>query len=97
MVRSAARDRDPVDVRVTLRALTAMNRLAALRAPLLLRRRVIVLGSTALRAIVADDFNAAWVPFQEKFNEAVSDDAPPFYWADDGVHPTMAGHALMAT
>ena len=36
------------------------------------------------------------VPFQEKFNEAVSDDAPPFYWADDGVHPTMAGHALMA-
>ena len=22
--------------------------------------------------------------------------APPAYWARDGVHPTLAGHALMA-
>jgi lysophospholipase L1-like esterase len=22
--------------------------------------------------------------------------APPAYWAGDGVHPTLAGHALMA-
>ncbi len=35
------------------------------------------------------------VPFQQMFNDALAD-APPQYWAGDGVHPTMAGHALMA-
>jgi len=30
------------------------------------------------------------------FDEALSDTTPPSYWAGDGVHPTMAGHALMA-
>lgn len=39
---------------------------------------------------------AAWVPFQTMFDEAVSELMPPDYWAGDGVHPTMAGHALMA-
>jgi lysophospholipase L1-like esterase len=39
---------------------------------------------------------ATWVPFQTMFNEAISDATPPRYWAGDGVHPTMAGHALMA-
>jgi lysophospholipase L1-like esterase len=38
---------------------------------------------------------ATWVPFQTMFDEAVKA-APPEYWAADGVHPTMAGHALMA-
>lgn len=45
---------------------------------------------------VADLAGAIWVPFQSMFDEAVSDETPPEYWAGDGVHPTMAGHALMA-
>lgn len=45
---------------------------------------------------VADLAGATWVPFQSMFDEAVSDETPPEYWAGDGVHPTMAGHALMA-
>ncbi len=34
------------------------------------------------------------VPFQTMFDEAVKA-APAEYWAADGVHPTLAGHALM--
>lgn len=45
---------------------------------------------------VAKDAGALWVPFQTMFDDAVSDATPPNYWAGDGVHPTMAGHALMA-
>ncbi len=45
---------------------------------------------------VADLAGATWVPFQSMFDDAVSDETPPEYWAGDGVHPTMAGHALMA-
>lgn len=45
---------------------------------------------------VAEGAKAIWVPFQTMFDDAVSDDAPPEYWAGDGVHPTLAGHALMA-
>ncbi|MFT5175351.1 MAG: lysophospholipase L1-like esterase [Gammaproteobacteria bacterium] len=36
-----------------------------------------------------------FVPFQKMFDDATSE-APPAYWAGDGVHPTMAGHALMS-
>ena len=35
------------------------------------------------------------VPFQIMFDDATKV-APPEYWAGDGVHPTLAGHALMA-
>lgn len=45
---------------------------------------------------VSDAAGAIWVPFQSMFDTAVSDATPPNYWAGDGVHPTMAGHALMA-
>jgi lysophospholipase L1-like esterase len=45
---------------------------------------------------VAEAAGAVWVPFQTMFDEAVDGDTPPSYWAGDGVHPTMAGHALMA-
>ena len=45
---------------------------------------------------VAKDAGALWVPFQSMFDDAVSEATPPAYWAGDGVHPTMAGHALMA-
>jgi len=36
-----------------------------------------------------------FVPFQEIMN-AAQREAPPAYWAEDGVHPTPAGHWRMA-
>ncbi len=45
---------------------------------------------------VAKKHNAIWVPFQAKFDEAVSSGTAPEYWAADGVHPSHAGHSLMA-
>jgi lysophospholipase L1-like esterase len=50
------------------------------------------------RAVVAKlckEFGAVLVPFQSMFDEAVNL-APPEYWAADGVHPSAAGHLLMA-
>jgi lysophospholipase L1-like esterase len=44
---------------------------------------------------VADALQLTFVPFQSMF-DAAAKDAPPEYWAGDGVHPTLAGHALMA-
>ena len=46
-------------------------------------------------AKLADEFDAVLVPFQSMFNDAVKS-APPAYWAEDGVHPSAAGHQLMA-
>ncbi len=45
---------------------------------------------------VSDEAGATWVPFQTMFDYAVSQGTKPEYWAADGVHPTIAGHALMA-
>ncbi|MEQ8209113.1 MAG: SGNH/GDSL hydrolase family protein [Lacipirellulaceae bacterium] len=45
---------------------------------------------------VAEKAGAIWVPFQTMFDEAISAGTKPEYWAADGVHPTLAGHALMA-
>ncbi|MBI1354871.1 MAG: lipolytic protein G-D-S-L family [Acidobacteria bacterium] len=44
---------------------------------------------------VAKAAGADWVPFQAMFNDALKH-AEPAYWAADGVHPTAAGHGLMA-
>ncbi len=44
---------------------------------------------------VADGAGADWLPFQSMF-DGVLKDAEPSYWASDGVHPTVAGHGLMA-
>jgi len=44
---------------------------------------------------VADELGLPLVPFQPMFDEATKD-VPPQYWAGDGVHPTLAGHSLMA-
>jgi lysophospholipase L1-like esterase len=52
------------------------------------RRRAIV-------AEIAAEFSAVFVPFQAMFDEALRR-APAEYWLFDGVHPTPAGHALMA-
>lgn len=45
---------------------------------------------------VAIGADAIWVPFQSMFDEAIAAGTKPQYWAGDGVHPTLAGHALMA-
>jgi lysophospholipase L1-like esterase len=48
-----------------------------------------------IAAKMAREFNALWVPFQEAFDKAL-EIAPAVYWAEDGVHPSMAGAQLMA-
>ncbi len=44
---------------------------------------------------LAEELKLTLVPFQAMFDEAVKT-TPPQYWAGDGVHPTLAGHSLMA-
>jgi lysophospholipase L1-like esterase len=44
---------------------------------------------------IADQFNAAYIPFQKVFDEAINR-APGSYWTPDGVHPSLAGASLMA-
>jgi lysophospholipase L1-like esterase len=44
---------------------------------------------------LAQELKLAFVPFQTMFDKA-TEEASPAYWAGDGVHPTLAGHALMA-
>ena len=50
------------------------------------------------RAVVkalADEFKTIFIPTQTLLNEALAK-APQEYWLKDGVHPTSAGHALIA-
>jgi len=44
---------------------------------------------------IADQYDASFVPYQSIFDKAIQQ-APPAYWTADGVHPTVAGAALMA-
>lgn len=44
---------------------------------------------------LAAEFHAAFVPWQQTF-DAACEQAPPAYWALDGVHPTPAGHHRVA-
>jgi len=52
-------------------------------------------GYRAAALKLADEFNAVFIPYQTIFDEAQKY-APGKYWTGDGVHPTMAGSALMA-
>lgn len=49
----------------------------------------------AAAARVAQRAGAMWVPLQDRFNAAAAKTGPA-YWAADGVHPTPAGHELIA-
>ena len=49
----------------------------------------------AAAARVASHARATFVPLQAVFNQRIRS-APPQYWAADGVHPTPAGHAVIA-
>lgn len=44
---------------------------------------------------IADEYKAAFIPYQRIFDEA-SKKVPPVYWTNDGVHTTLAGAQLMA-
>ncbi|WP_431210806.1 SGNH/GDSL hydrolase family protein [Puia sp. P3] len=44
---------------------------------------------------IADEYGAAFIPYQEVYDKAMKS-APGSYWTADGVHPTMAGAKLMA-
>ena len=44
---------------------------------------------------VAEKYNLSFVPLQDKFDE-LSKVAEPTYWLIDGVHPTAAGHGIIA-
>ncbi|HSP43456.1 MAG TPA: SGNH/GDSL hydrolase family protein, partial [Luteolibacter sp.] len=44
---------------------------------------------------LADEMNLTFVPFQSLFDEAVKS-APAEFWLWDGIHPTAAGHSIMA-
>jgi len=46
-------------------------------------------------ADIAKEYNAPFVPYQAAFDKAITM-APPKYWTGDGVHPSVAGAALMA-
>ena len=45
---------------------------------------------------VSDKHGCIWVPFQTMFDDRTTENTKPNYWAGDGVHPSMAGHSLMA-
>lgn len=44
---------------------------------------------------IAEDFDATWIPYQTIFDDALQV-ADVEYWCPDGVHPSVAGNALMA-
>ena len=50
----------------------------------------------AIAERLAQQHGASWVPFHQMFERAVAQGTDPAYWAHDGVHPTLAGHQLMA-
>lgn len=54
---------------------------------------------TELRAksvkMIAEKYNLSFVPLQETFDE-LSKKAETTYWLADGVHPTVAGHGVIA-
>jgi lysophospholipase L1-like esterase len=52
-------------------------------------------GYRAASKEVAEKFGALFIPYQSVFSEAQKV-APATYWTGDGVHPSLAGAALMA-
>jgi lysophospholipase L1-like esterase len=49
----------------------------------------------AVVRLLAGKYHLPWIAYQEAFDRACSK-APAEHWSWDGVHPTYAGHALMA-
>lgn len=51
--------------------------------------------NAAIAREVAAEYGQVFLPLQEMFNKAC-EKAPADYWLGDGVHPTVAGHQLIA-
>jgi lysophospholipase L1-like esterase len=49
----------------------------------------------AVVRLLAEEFGAVFVPFQAAM-DAAAQERPSAHWLSDGVHPTPAGHQLMA-
>lgn len=45
---------------------------------------------------IASDYNAVFVELQQTFDALVTDTVPSTYWIWDGLHPTEAGHWIVA-
>lgn len=45
---------------------------------------------------LAEEYQTYYIPLQEIFENHISSEYPPSYWATDGVHPTLNGHTLIA-
>jgi len=45
---------------------------------------------------LAREFNTEYIPLDKIFIYALSQKNDPYYWTEDGVYPTPAGHALIA-
>ena len=45
---------------------------------------------------LAEEFDATFIPLNELFAEVIKKTGTPKYWLWDGIHPTEAGHALIA-
>lgn len=54
-----------------------------------------MVGRRAIVKSIAEEFGAVFVPFQDILDDALGR-APGNHWLLDGVHPTTAGHALLA-
>lgn len=50
----------------------------------------------AIAERLARRFDAVFIPYQSLLDTAVAKGTEPAHWAEDGVHPTPAGHHLMA-
>ena len=44
---------------------------------------------------LADEFADAYIPLDEKFEEALASQPEPLYYSDDGVHPNQTGAAFI--
>ena len=53
-------------------------------------------GRQAAAKTMADEFNAVYVPLQDKFTKAAKQYPPDSYWLWDGIHPMPNGHELIA-
>ena len=52
-------------------------------------------GYGGVARVLAEEMQLPFVPFQSLFDEACKI-APAEFWLRDGIHPTLAGHAIMA-